>query len=249
MKRFFVCLLIFFCSCARHGVKVNMAPIDVSTFRGLAYVVVGNVSGQPKWASHVSVVVKVPDGLRLDVMENITDVVATLAVRDNQGQLRLTLENKTYPLKDGYIRLPKIGEVGVTANELAAILIGRPIVPQGAALRQAQGAALRQAQGAVRVSEPFHTERGSYFVKGLSSEVEMSASEKSALVYTKFSSPEKKRILYEANFDDFANIGGKKFPKHIIIRFEHPKLIMDIHYKDIRTDINVPWGLIKSDEK
>lgn len=241
MKIFLVCLVIFVCSCARQGPKVNMAPVDVATFKGLAYAVVGGVGTAPKWASHVSVVVKVPDGLRIDALENITDVVATLTARDNSGQLRMLLENKIYPLKNGYIRLPKVGEIPMFASELASVLIGRPIMPEGAVLRQAHGTA--------RVSESFHTERSSYFIRGATSEVEMSAAEKSALVYTKFASAEKKRVLYEVDFDDFVNIGGRKFPQHIIIRFEHPKLIMDIRYKEIRTDLNIPWGLIKPDEK
>lgn len=224
LKRWVLCLIICLSACAKRDMKV--ANYETFSFKGLAYVVAER--GNTKWASNVSVLVKMPGSLRLDALEKISDVTAVLAVKDGGGFLTMPLEDKWYQVKNGKVRLPKIGEMPITGDELAGILTGRPHV-----------------EGGTTVSELFHTDRGSYFIKGPDSEMEMSSVEKMPLVYTKYSSSDKKKIVYEVDFDDFTAVGGKKMPRHIILRFEHPRLVMEIKYKDMHPDARIHPALFE----
>ena len=196
--------------------EVKMAG-DVSTFRGLAYVV-AEKSGV-KWASNVAVIVKRPSSVRLDAIERITDVVATVVATELGGKLELPLESKKYELAAGKVALPVIGELPSSSEVLAGVLTGRPVISGGA-----------------KVTQAFHTQKGSYFVSGTSEELEVSAKDGLPIVSTKYSSPAKKGILFEADFDDVVEVNGKKMPRHIVIRFEQPRLLMEIKYLDMQPD-------------
>lgn len=214
---YFLVFSFYFLGCAKEPVKIaglNM-PSGVSSFRGLAYVVAERDG--VKWANNVSIFIKTPNILRIEALERLADVVAVLDARDGNGSLKLPLENKIYPLKNALVRLPMVGEIDMRVDELADVLIGRP-----------------KTEGGAMVSESFHTLRGSYFIKGAEFDVEMSSVEKMPLVLTKYSDQAKKHVNYEIDFNDFISTGGHKFPKHIVIRFTHPKLLMEIKYKEIK---------------
>lgn len=207
-------MVFFACACARHEIKTaKQMSSDINSFRALAYVV-AEKSGI-KWANNVVIVIKQPDMLRLDALERISDIAATLYAKGGEGYLKISSEGKKYPLKKSLVILPRVGEIPLTTNELADILIGRPSVENG----------LKE------ITDPF---RNSYFIKGDADELEMSSKENLPLVYTRYLSESKKSILYEAAFDDFKVYGGRKFPGHIVLRFENPKLLMEIKYKDIK---------------
>jgi hypothetical protein len=168
---------------------------DIHTLRGLGYIVVD--SADEKWASHVSILVKRSHGLRIDALERLSDVVATIVADSEGGFLVLPAEGKRYAFNNNRLRLPKIGEVPILADDLAYIIIGRPVA-------------------------------------GRDSELEINVKEKIPLSVTQYSGPDKKKILYEVHFDDFKVSAGRKFPNHIVIRFENPRLVMDLRYKEIR---------------
>lgn len=209
------------------GVKMSH---EARTFRGLAYITAEK--GGVKWANPVSVVIRQPGGLRMEAIEKITDVVARLVVLNGKGHLYLPLEDKTYPIENGNLRLPQIGEMNISTDVFTDILSGVPIV-----------------EGGATVTEAFHTDRGSYFIRGRVDEMEMSAKEGMPLVFTHFSSPDKKKVVFEASFDDFKEFGGRKFPQHIVVRFMHPKLLMEIRYKDINVHTPVPLSLFETNEE
>ena len=181
---------VLFASCAKQGLKhagtrVSITevpmPTEIDSFKGLAYVVAERLG--IKWADNVSVVVKRPNGLRLDVLEKITDVTATLVANNGEGYLKLPLEGVVHQLKNGNAMLPVIGEIPIKTNLLADILVGRPNI-----------------EGGIKsVSESFHTDKGSYFVIGAADDLEMSANEKVPLVYTHYTSKTKKGVLFEAH--------------------------------------------------
>lgn len=196
----------------------------ISTFKGLAYVIAERHG--IKWANNVAVLVKNEVGLRLDALERITDVVATLIANKDGGILNF--EGKKESFGPEKIILPQVGEVSISAALLSDILIGRPSVEGGATVTQA-----------------FHTDKGSYFIKGRQEDLELSNEERMPLVYTRFADAGKRRILYEAAFEDFMNIGSKKFPRHILIRFEHPKMMIDIQYRQIWPDAPIRGELLK----
>ncbi len=179
---------------------------DTKTFKGLAYIVAEK--GGVKWASNVAVLVKQGGLLRLDAIENITDIVATVSAGKNKGYLHLSLEDKWVPLERGLVALPVVGELPVTPAILGALLIGRP--PRG--------------EGA---------------------ELEIDPKEKVPLSWTMFSDGGKKNVLLEASFGDYKNVSGKRFPQHVLLRFERPKLIMDIRYKEMWPDVNIPDALFE----
>ncbi len=197
--------------------EVKMAGV-ISTFRGLAYVTVER-SGV-RWASNVAVLVKAPSSVRLDAIERITDVVATVIATEDGGSIELPLESKKIDVAAGKVVLPVIGEIGISSGELAGILTGRPVVAGGARLAQAFQS----------------TQRGSSLISGKTEEIEFNERDGLALVYTKFSSPAKKGILFEADFNDFVTFNGRKMPRHIVIRFEQPRLLMEIKYLDMQPD-------------
>ena len=200
-------LAVLFVGCAKHSIMTtSKMPSDVGTFKGLAYIIAE--TGKAKMANNVSVIVKQPDGLRLDAIERITDVVASLKAKGGNGYLDLPLKGKRYTFKNDMIRFPEIGDVQIPAVELASVLVGRPIVHEMA-------------------------------------DVEIDRGEGFITFYTRYESSDKKRVLYEAHFGEMARIGGKKFPRHVIVRFEHPKLMIDVRYKDVQHGINIPWGLFE----
>lgn len=179
-----IVILIFFCSCAKQKLETaRQMPSDITSFKALAYITAEKDG--IKWASNVTVLVKAPDGLRLDAIERITDVSAILAVKGDQGRLKVLRENKNYELTNGRLRLPYVGEIDITAVEMASILTGW-------------------------------------------------RSKTTPFTYTRFSGADKKKVVYEAIFNN---------PKHIMLRFEHPRLVIDIKYKEIWPDAKIPWEL------
>lgn len=197
---------------------------QITNFKGLAYVVAER--GGVKWANNVSVLVKLPGMVRLDALERISDVVATLSVKEGVGALELPLEGKNIKIENGYTVLPKLGEIKLSTDKLAEILVGRPSI-----------------EGGATVSEAFSTDKGIYYINGKFDEMEMSSKDKMPLVYARYSNSDKKHLLYEAMFDDFRTIKGKTFPQHIILRFENPKFLMEIKYQEIVPDPTIHEGL------
>ncbi|MBI2341192.1 MAG: DUF4292 domain-containing protein [Deltaproteobacteria bacterium] len=203
MKLYFLIIMVFISACAANlkraerpffGSEARMLS-DIHTLRGLGYIVVEGPG--EKWASHVSILAKKSHGLRIDVLERLSDVVATVVADCEGGFLVMPLEGKRYAFKNNRLRLPEIGELPVFADDLADIIIGRPVGEKD-------------------------------------SELEIDSKEKIVRGVTQYSGPDKKKILYEAHFDDFKTIAGRKFPNHIVIRFESPRLVMDLRYKEIR---------------
>jgi len=228
----FIAAAVIFGACAKRGPEIALmarlkeVPMSskATTLKGLAYVTAEK--NGIKWANNVSVIVKLPDMIRLDAIERISDVVATLAVKDGKGVLELPLDGEVIKIDDGYVVLPRLGKIPISTEKFAQILCGRPLVEGGAV-----------------VSEAYTTDRGSYFIKGRVDEMEMSSKEKMPLVYSKYEDGNKKRLLYEAAFDDFITSGGDGFPRHIVIRFERPKFLMEINYSGLDAGIKVHEGL------
>jgi len=209
-----ISILLF--SCARQETRIaKPMSSDISSFKGLAYIV-AEKSGV-RWANNAAVIIKQPDTLRIDALERISDVVATLYSKGGEGYLDLSAEGKRYPLKNSQVILPGIGEIPLSVGELADILVGRPSIEGGKK----------------EITDPF---RSSFFIKSETEELEMSNSEKMPLVFTRYSSASKRSVLFEVSFDDFKTSRGKKFPNHIVLRFENPKLVMEIKYKEMNNE-------------
>lgn len=223
-----VILMLFLCSCAKKGAEVAkpMQQPEVITFKAFAYIAAEGAN--VRWSDNAAVIIKHPGGLRIEAIEKISDVVAVISAKGDDGRLFIPSSGKKYPFKKGHVRLPKIGDIPISAELFASLLIGKPSV-----------------SGAAQVSESFHTGEGSYFVNSANVDMEMSAKEQMPLVYTKYEDAQKKRIAVEASFDEMTSVGGKKFPRHVVIRFEHPKLVLDIRYKEIQTGMNIPWGIFE----
>lgn len=207
---------IFLFSCAKHGARTaKPMSSDIASFKGLAYIVAEK--GGVRWANNAAIIIKHPDTLRIDALERISDVVATLYSKGGEGYLDLSAEGKRFPLKNSQVMLPGVGEIPLSIGELADILVGRPNIESGKK----------------EISDPF---RSSFFIKSETEELEVSNSEKMPLVFTRYSSAAKRSVLFEASFDDFKTSKGKKFPSHIVLRFENPKLLMEIKYKEMRNE-------------
>jgi len=199
-------------------------PSKVTTLKGLAYVVAEK--NGVKWANNVSVIVKLPDMVRLDAIERISDVVATLSCKGGRGKLELVLDGEVINIDDGYVVLPKLGKLPLSTDKFAEILAGRPFI-----------------EGSAEVTEAYNTDKGVYFIKGRTDEMEMSSKDKMPLVYSKYENDKKKGLLYEAVFDDFMISNGESFPRHIIVRFERPKFLMEINYSSLEAGVKLHEGL------
>lgn len=222
---FAFCLFTFnFLGCAKRHVVIptfdTQMASETKTFKGIAYIVAEKRG--VKWASNVAILVKQGGLLRMDAIENITDIVATVSAGKNKGYLHLSLEDKWVPFENGMVKLPVIGEIPVTPSILGALLIGRP-------------------------------------PKGEGAELEVDPKDNVPVSWTMFSDGGKKNVLLEASFGDYRSCPiyraksspinwattCRRYPQHVMIRFEKPKLLMDIRYKDMWPDVNIPDALFE----
>jgi len=216
---FLILCFLLLSACAKREPKTAITmSSDLRSFHALAYVVAEK--GDIKWASNVTISIRSPDSLRIDALERLSDVVATINAKGPDGYLELPLTGKKVPFNEGNIILPLVGNVSLDPMTFSNLLIGRPYLEKGGA----------------QVSKEFHSSGGSYFLRGPVDEMEVETDTANPLVYTRFTGPDKKRVMLEADFDDFVKIGNKRFPRHVVIMFENPKLLMEIKYKEIKAE-------------
>jgi hypothetical protein len=198
---------------------------DVQNLKGLAYVVAEKDG--IRWASNVTILAKRPGGIRIDIFDKLADIVSTISYRDNKGYIHTIVGNKWEGIDNGHFVIPGFGEMPVSSGAMADILMGHPYIDKGFK----------------ETAE--HSKGGTYQIKGDVDDLEMDSKMGVPIGYTRYTSSDKKAIIFEAFFDDFVNIKNIKVPRHLVIRFERPRLLMDIRYKDIQTNVNIPWELIE----
>lgn len=226
-----ICCIVF-CSCAKQWKEsyfsysgVLVQKTDIRDLKGFAHVVAERDG--IKWASNVAILAKRPGGIRIDLFDKLADVVSTISYRDNKGYIHTVADDKWEIVDNGHFVIPGFGEVPVSSAAMSDILMGCPYIDKG----------LKQ------VVE--HSSGGTYQIKGNVDDLEMDSKMGIPLGYTRYTSAEKKAILFEAHFDDFMNTKNGKVPRHMVVRFEKPRLLMDIRYREIQTNVNIPWELIE----